>query len=189
MAEQKLFYVMLIGLPGSGKSFIREKIMAAVKFPGNVVQVSSDDYIDSFAWLKGKTYSEVFQDYSALANSNMHTDRQFALKAERSVIHDQTNLSVGSRRKKLAGVGPNYVKIALNMLAPRSLCEERAAARVGKNITQAIYDHMERDFQPATLDEGFDVVIPEHLWKACMRPWLKEDLFDANGFPLTAWNA
>ena len=60
---KKPFAVMMIGLPGSGKSTWIKANLPGVKV------LSTDDFIDQYAAEKGKTYSEVFAKAAPLASA------------------------------------------------------------------------------------------------------------------------
>jgi adenylate kinase family enzyme len=102
----KPLYVMLIGLPGSGKSTLAKVIQAA--HPGaNWHVVSTDDYIEAEAAKRGTTYDAVFKETIDEATTRMNVLRGEAMAARRNIIHDQTNLTIKSRARKLAGI-PAY---------------------------------------------------------------------------------
>src|SRR6185312_9105568 len=102
--------VMLVGLPGCGKSTYRK--------PHAMDFISSDHFIEEYAQAAGKTYGEVFSVFAKQAEVLMYAHMEDLLRNEtRQIVWDQTNLNAKTRQKKLqkfneAG-GKDYRKIAL----------------------------------------------------------------------------
>lgn len=143
---------MLIGVPGSGKTtWIKNN-------KHNAIVASTDDYIEASAAKQGKTYSEVFKDVINYANAQMKQDLQFAIKNDRDIIWDQTNLTVKSRRDKLKSIPNNYRKVAVFFSVPNDL-RDRLASRPGKTIPEPVIISMINQLQPPTKEEGFDEIV------------------------------
>ena len=78
MVDNPTLY-MMIGVPAAGKSTWR----AAQNFdPSTTVVVSTDDYLDSWAELRGTTYNSVFQGSIQHAEAAMMADLRAAVAAE-----------------------------------------------------------------------------------------------------------
>jgi predicted ABC-type ATPase len=163
-------YIMLAGLPGSGKSFLKAAIDS--RFVGDLVIVCSDDYIDVAAQMAGKTYSEMFQNTIKEAEKFMVSQRTQALANRHSVIHDQTNLGAASRSRKLRGVPDDYLKVCLYTVVDEDLRQARLLQRPGKIIPVHVDDQMLAAWQTPTLAEGFDDVAPGHCFNAILAPYL-----------------
>lgn len=145
--------VIMVGLPGSGKStLIRQK------YPNHVV-VSSDDIIEKLGKDEGKTYDEVFQKYIGRATGEMKSIFRQAIKDNRDIVWDQTNLSKKKRRGILQQVPDNYRVIAVVFNIPDRVRAERIAGRAGKSIPDHVMKNMEKSYDPVTKDEGFDKII------------------------------
>lgn len=146
--------VMMIGLPGSGKStWIKQNL------PGIKV-LSTDDLIEKYAADKGKTYSEVFTKAAPLASAKFDQQLKKAAKDGESVIIDQTNMGKKSRMNKIAPF-KNHYKVAIMVSADPvelKLRLKHRAEMTGKNIPEKVIDQMARSFQPITTDEGWDEI-------------------------------
>src|ERR1700733_3311757 len=108
----KPLYIMLIGLPASGKTTLARKI--AKEYPGRYWHfVSTDDYIETVAADSGTTYDAVFKEGIDAATKDMNEQRAEALRLRHDIIHDQTNLTVKSRARKLASIPGDYLRIGI----------------------------------------------------------------------------
>lgn len=150
--------IMLVGLPGCGKStWINNADLVDDYF-----LYSTDSVVEEYATLTRRTYSEVFPAIIRDAEKMMNAGLAEAIKNNRDVIWDQTNLSVGSRKKKLARFPSNYRKVALVFPTPPKEQHEtwlNSPERAGKWIPPHILASMAATFEMPTLAEGFDDVI------------------------------
>ena len=144
---------MLVGVPGSGKStWIRSRNHDAVI-------ASTDDKIEAAAAAQGLTYDAVFETEIKAANAALREDVKQAVKDQRDIIWDQTNLTAKSRRGKLGQVPKHYERIALFFPTPDG--EElarRLASRVGKTIPVHVMANMIASLEPPVPSEGFDEI-------------------------------
>ena len=146
-------YIM-VGVPGSGKSsWIR-----AQKWTNDCINVSTDFHVEQYAKEKGKTYSEVFDEYMSTAVELMVSDVKNAMEFNQDIIWDQTSTTIASRRRKF-NMLEGYTMIAVVMKTP-SLDEltQRLASRPGKIIPESVVKHMIDNFEMPTTQEGFDQV-------------------------------
>lgn len=146
--------IFLVGLPGSGKSTLRELMR-----PGYYV-ASSDDFIEAMAKSEGKTYNDVFK--SAIKPATKHFDHMVshAVASNTSVIIDKTNLSIESRRKVLAKIPVGWTKVAVVLSCySAEAWRERLANRPGKTIPDDVLLSMAKSFELPTVEEGFDTVL------------------------------
>lgn len=138
--------MMLVGLPGSGKSTWAEKYITE---NGNTVIIASD-----------KIRKELFNDENSQEDNNrvfyeMEVRALNYLNKGVNVIYDATNV-VRKRRKAFLDKLPTWVrKEAYVIWAPLEVCIERDSSRdrtVGKNVIWK----MVKSYQPPFFDEGFN---------------------------------
>lgn len=142
---------MLIGVPGSGKTtWIKNN-------KHNAVVLSTDDYIERVAEKQGKTYSEVFKDAIGPATDQMEKDLIQAVRNERDIIWDQTNLTAKARKGKLNRIPKSYRKVAVYFTVPQDL-RDRLASRPGKVIPEPVIINMINQLQKPSKEEGFDEI-------------------------------
>lgn len=150
----KPVFVMLVGLPGSGKSTFRERLVEQ----GEVVVISSDDIIERECAKVGKTYSEGFSDFVGVASKEMQEIFHAAIKEGKPIIWDQTNLSPKKRKGTLSQVPSMYNKICLVIEVPNDIRQERLKNRPGKVIPKHVDESMMANFVMPTSDEGWDII-------------------------------
>lgn len=150
--------VMLVGLPGTGKSTWIDE--SGFWDRTDAMILSTDNFIETVASGEGKTYSEVFPMVIKAAEKNLEEGLDYAIQAGMNIVWDQTNLSVASRRKKLQKVPAHYRKVA-KVFLPTDEHEAwlNSPRRAGKVIPKHVLDSMRATFQMPTMDEGFDEVI------------------------------
>lgn len=143
---------MLVGVPGSGKTtWIKNN-------KHDAVVLSTDNYIERAAEKQGKTYSEVFQDTIGHATDQMEKDLLQAVRNERDIIWDQTNLTAKARKSKLGRIPKSYKKVGVFFSVPQDL-RDRLASRPGKTIPEPVIISMINQLQPPTKEEGFDEIV------------------------------
>lgn len=147
---------MLCGVPASGKStWISNNVN------DDSVIVSSDKYIEQYAEQNGMTYTEAFPDAIGNATSMMYQDLSDAIKNDKDIYWDQTNLTPGARAKKLKNIPDHYTKIAVYFPPPEYVEWSRRLSNRGqeKNVpVDVLVNMLNQDTKP-TRSEGFDKVI------------------------------
>ena len=101
----------------------------------------------------------MFEAEIKAANAALREDVKQAVKDQRDIIWDQTNLTAKSRRGKLGQVPKHYERIALYFPTPDG--EElarRLASRVGKTIPVHVMASMIASLEPPVPSEGFDAI-------------------------------
>lgn len=161
MEHKKAMLIMLVGLPGSGKtSFIKKFSNEELE---SFVTVSTDDYIQRKAEADGVTYDVAFEKYIKKATANMNAMVREAVNDYKNIIWDQTNLGVGSRKKKLKVVPKDiYFRKAIVFEVSDEILKERLESRAkrdGKTIPNHVIRQMKDSYVEPTLDEGFDEII------------------------------
>lgn len=151
--------IFLIGLPGVGKSyFIKHKLKSEFNMD-NYVVLSTDDYIQRYADQSNKTYNDVFREVYPEAEREMFKTLQLAIMQGIDIVWDQTNLTIGSRKKKLSLIPDNYEKIAVVMNTPDEEVHKERLKRPGKTMSQNVIDSMKNSYQAPSLGEGFDQIV------------------------------
>ena len=139
--------IVLIGLPGSGKSFVAKRI---AKDNDDVVVVSSDAIREEF-------YGD--------ANDQSHNDKVFrivnkklkeGLLAGKKVILDATNISK-KRRKALLRDLKNPKSMAIVMAVPEYICKKRDEER-DRHVGPDVINKMIKNWCPPHFSEGFDFI-------------------------------
>lgn len=149
---------MLSGIPTSGKSTYVSRLLEKPEF-NNAIVLSTDNYIQKIAEQQNSTYDEVFDKTIKDANKQLNLDLSEAIKNNRSIIHDQTNLTIKSRAKKLKKIPDSYKKICVYSVIDLEEATKRNKTRPGKVIPLRVLMMMLDDFEIPTVDEGFDEVI------------------------------
>ena len=148
----------LIGVPGSGKS----TWIAAQDWPLYCVLVSTDNHVEDYATLMGKTYNEVFKEHMPRAVELMALDVVAARTAGKDIIWDQTSTTVASRLKKFKML-PDYEHIAVVFKTPeQDELKRRLKSRPGKVIPKRVIETMIEFWEEPTEEEGF-----KEIWFAC----------------------
>lgn len=166
-------YIVLSGLPGSGKTTFVADILNKWRHPKPVI-VSTDDYIQAIADAKGSNYSAEFKRLVADAETYAKATRQDALQNRRDIIHDQTNLNAKSRMKRIASVPPEYLKVCVLVACKESERQERLSRRFGKFIPPEIDSSMRTSQEPVSEKEGFDIVISADIAWEILQPLFRE---------------
>ena len=154
--EKPLRSIMLIGLPGSGKStWIRNFL--SKENPSNWVIASTDDILEKWGKEKGLNYNQAFQHFNfkdVTAQMNQHI--QDAIKNGKNIIFDQTNMTQKSRRSKLQMLPKNYSREAVVFSIPDAELKARLNKREkeeGKKIPPHVIDSMARSYEAPTKAE------------------------------------
>lgn len=148
--------IMLIGLPGSGKSTWRSKHLTTNPDKNFFIH-SLDDLIDQFAAENGMTYSQAWNKFDMKGGSKM-LDENFlkAVAAKQDIIIDMTNMSEKSRKGKLKKLTEDYTKSAVVFVVPDNVLQERLKKRAeetGKSIPPFVVNQMARSYQAPTKAE------------------------------------
>lgn len=148
---------MLCGVPTSGKSTYVDKLLAMPYWKNSVV-LSTDYYVEFYAKQQGKTYNEVFDEHIKEATKQMDKILQYAIDNGKDIIWDQTNLTAGTRKKKLSRVPVEYQRNAVYFEISLEEALHRNNRRDGKFIPKDILKRMWHQFEIPTLNEGFNYV-------------------------------
>jgi len=161
--HQASLYIVLVGLPGSGKTTFRNTVCARLN-PDELIVLSLDDEIERYAKQEGTTYTEVFSSYIETAKGIVQTARKKALLGNKNIIHDATHLTLASRSRSIFDVPDYYRKIAMVCRVDEEERQLRLLNRPGKIIPVEADDRMRTTFVNPTVEEGFDGVYPSTQW-------------------------
>lgn len=148
------WFVMMVGLPGSGKSTLVGKFINPAIFD----LLSTDLYIETMASIHGLTYNEAFPKYIDDAQKAFNRQLQDSLDDGFNIVHDQTNLTMKKRKRILDQIPSSYYKVCVWVSCPFSIAMERSN-RPGKIIPEHVMKTMNDSLQEPKLIEGFDDVI------------------------------
>lgn len=153
-------FVMLVGIPGSGKSYFIQHELKNLYTDREFVIISTDNIIDRKAAEQNKTYSEIWQNEIKAATIEMNNSFKNAIADGKDIVFDQTNTTIKSRRSKLLQVSNDYYKVAIVLLTPSPTeLDRRLKNRPGKTIPPFVIESMISQLELPTEIEGFDKII------------------------------
>lgn len=144
------YFVMMVGIPGCGKSTYAEKIASDYN---NATIYSSD------AYRKKLFGSEDVQDNPELVFGTLYKDLINDISNGNSVILDATNVTMKDRSRALQRIKEyDCVRIAVVMCTSFEECARRNSSRVRK-VPDEVLRRMISKFEVPTLGEGFDEIM------------------------------
>ena len=149
--KSKKYCYQLIGVPGAGKS----TWVSNQDWADNCTHISTDKFVLAYAISRGKTYSEVFDEYMPMAVELMVAEVVDARTAGKDIIWDQTSTTVKSRARKF-NMLPDYEHVAVVFKTPEHKeLMRRLMSRPGKEIPDSVIEGMLASFEMPTEEEGF----------------------------------
>lgn len=151
--------IMMVGIPGTGKSTYINKIKAQNPDKDYVI-IGVDNILDDLAAEKGLTYAQSFQKHAGFAGKEIFRQAKIAIEQGRNIIWDQTNLTPKARAKKLNMMPENYLKKAVVFVVSDQEIQRRLVKReeeTGKTIPPHVLKSMARSYQAPTKAE-FDEI-------------------------------
>lgn len=141
-------FIMLVGLPGAGKSTIAQKLVQE-----GYVWHSTDNIRNELNIHEIERITEVLD----ILTSRLLDDMQ----AGKNIVYDSTNLSRRRRIKVLEQIECfNYKKICYVVDTDIDTCKERNSHRTGySKVSDYEYDIMEHHYTKPTYKEGWDEII------------------------------
>ena len=165
---------MMVGLPGSGKSYTAKNVIIPSMTDGNVAYLSSDEYREK---LLGDVNN---QNNNALIFSTLQKDALEALSSGKDVIYDATNVTLKNRANILKAINEAKIqckKIAYVVAPPIEICiaqDEKRERTVGKDVI----DKFHRSFQMPQKFEGFNKIIINGYDTYNLHPFLQGKTFE-----------
>lgn len=153
--------VMLVGMPGSGKTTTAVRLAGAIRSRGRVCRiVGTDAYLEAEAARRGLSYAAIFAQEFRNAEAFMWMQAKEAIARRISVVWDQTNLTVKARHQRLRLFPRDYLCIAAVMATAEDEARRRNAARgPGRAVPACVYDRMLAELHLPNADEGFQMFI------------------------------
>lgn len=147
LEDRMAMFIMLVGLPGSGKSTYAEKMRE------NGFHIHSSDSIREE--LTGDATS---QDKNTDVFNELHKRIKDDLKNGISCVYDATNISM-KRRKSFLEELEKYdcKKICILFVVPVEICKKRNEERERK-VPDSVFDKMLKQFQCPYYYEGWDKI-------------------------------
>lgn len=167
-------FIMLIGLPGCGKSTYAVKYKS--KNPDTAI-ISSDEIREEvFGNVNDQTHNtEVFE---IMKNRTLEF-----LKSNIDVIYDATNINRKRRISFLNLLPTNTIKIGVMFAVPFDLCKEQNEHR-SRKVPFEVMNRMYKHFQVPCKGEGFDELhiegIPEYKAELATRQLDAEEAISAD---------
>jgi predicted kinase len=147
---------ILIGPPASGKSTWISKNVDLHNFE----VLSTDQLIEDYAKMLGKTYNNVFNDYIDQATKTFFNKINIMVTYNKNIIIDRTNMTVKSRNKILDLIPEDYVKVAIVFeCSDQQEYIKRLNSRPGKVIPWNVIESMKKSYQPPSEEEGFRTIV------------------------------
>lgn len=146
--------IYLVGLPGSGKSFLANQIKRDYEGKGYPCVILSSDA------LRGELYGdENCQDNPAFIFEEMWKRTVQALKEGITVIYDATNMNRKKRMSFLNSLPSNVPcnKVCIVVWARIDTCIQRDAQR-DRTVGEKVIMKMVKQFQTPWYDEGWDEI-------------------------------
>jgi len=153
----KPHFIMLIGLPGSGKSTWLRDFLS--KTDEEYVIISADDVVMELAEPEGLTYSQAFKKHIGQATKISKARATSAFNEGKNIIWDQTNMSEKVRRPRLqrALEKDYYIEAVDFQLLPQEL-EKRLRHREkmeDKHIPEHVMENFAKSYNCPSKKEGF----------------------------------
>lgn len=185
MNQDKPFFIMLSGLPCSGKTrFISTELVPYLTDAGIYAEVlTTDAVVDYCAAIKRKTYSEVFKDVISPAQSIIEAQLQLTSYVKGNIILDQTNLTYKTRGHKLNLLRnrDEYHTICITFPIEEDVLAKRLLERTasGKVIGQEVIEGMQGRMEPVTELDGFTDFLTVDEFRSKYMPKLLEETTNA----------
>jgi len=148
--------IIMVGLPGSGKSTEIEKLKK--EYP-NIVVLSIDEEVmnlNKYSYSYDGAWSKKRQKEAANA---LFEKMKILIKDKKDFIVDATNFQEKIRRRKLNAIPSNYKKIAIVQLAGVSFIQNVMKSRTDKKVSIDIIKEMSKSFYYPSYEEFHEIKV------------------------------
>lgn len=154
MNDWRQQFIMMVGIPGSGKSYIAERMESEAKDEWN-----ADIVIHSSDNLRAELFGDINdQDHNSELFEELHKRIKDDLANGKTVIYDATNLNKKRRKAFLKEIKKfDCKKSCVLILSTLEECMERNLSR-DRSIPNDVIKRMYMNFQPPSLDEGWEEI-------------------------------
>lgn len=161
MAVEPPLLVVLVGLPGSGKSTAAGRLASTIRGQGRSCEIiGSDAYLEAEAVRRGLPYRTIFAERFDIAETIMWRQAKEAIRSRISVIWDQTNLTVSARHRRLRLFPKDYLRIAAVMSTADDEAWKRNLARgPDRAVPEDAFHRMRAEFRRPNREEGFQMFL------------------------------
>lgn len=156
------YAIIMVGLPALGKSTAVAQNL--VVLPEAFVY-STDNFIEHIATQNGTSYNTEWAANIKSAKEYMDCCLREAIKSDKHVIFDQTNLSAKKRKAIISRMKEAGYRIRGEVFCSpenemqEQIWKDRLASRQGKTIPVNILSSMSASYVQPNLEEGFDELI------------------------------
>lgn len=139
-------FVIMVGLPGSGKTTYANEHYPAYRI------ISSDAIVEKIAKDLNKKYDDIWEKYIGMADKQFFEELNDAVASGHNIVVDRTNLSRRSRARIIAPLISNkrvadYNVVAILMDPQLDTIRERLGARKDKTIAPGVIHSMRNLFE------------------------------------------
>lgn len=161
MAVEPPLLVMLVGLPGSGKSTAAGRLASTIRSQGRPCEIiGTDAYLEAESVRRGLPYVTIFAEQFGIADAVMWRRAKEAIRRRISVIWDQTNLTVSARRRRLRLFPRDYLRIVAVMPTADDKAWERNLARgPNRTVPEDAFNRMRAEFRRPNEEEDFQMFL------------------------------
>jgi adenylate kinase family enzyme len=164
------FCLVLVGVPGSGKSTLCADLARDPRF-ADLVSLSTDDWLEAQAAEIGASYADVWRAQSKQAQRVLRAMLTDAIVERRSIVWDQTNPTLKKRRAILNRIPKEsgYIRIAIYFELDDVQLRRNLATRPDRPLHLGIIRHMLRLYVRPSIEEGFDAVFSAEEFRAGLK--------------------
>lgn len=166
--------IILVGLPGTGKStFRKERLVPSLKYRHRSFAIySTDDYLEEIAVRDGITYSEAFDKRFKEAKKYAQEALDIGISYGADLIFDQTNLSEAKRKTIIDKLPHTYARSCV-YFEPQLSGQHEAMldGRKNKVIPKKVIEDMRKQYVRPYAAEGYDALA--NYWDNAIIPATK----------------